>query len=73
MHNLNSQKSLGNYQYPIKIVKTNNVFSKHKLGISNNKKQYHKHPKSNQNKEDKEDEDIAPLSFGKMEKDATVR
>ena len=42
------------------IVKTNNVFSNHKLDINNNKKKDHKHPKSNKNKEHKEDKDITP-------------
>jgi hypothetical protein len=36
--NLNSQKSLGNDQYPRTIVETNNVLSNHKFDISKGKK-----------------------------------
>ena len=36
--NLNSQKSLGNDQYPRTIVETNNVLSNHKFDINKGKK-----------------------------------
>ena len=53
IHNLNSQKSLGNYQYPLTIVKTNNIFINNKFDINKNKKKYKKQPKVNKKKEDK--------------------
>ena len=65
---LNSRKSLVNYHYPIKVIETNNGFSKHKSDKNKNKKKYHKHPKANKNKEDREDKYTHPLSFAKMER-----
>ena len=67
IHNLNSQKSLGNYQHPRTIVETINMSSNHKSNINKRKKQDHKHPKSKNNKEYKEDKVTNPLSFSKME------
>jgi hypothetical protein len=44
LNNLNSQKSLGNAQYPRTIVKTNNVLSNHKFDINKGKKTRTKTP-----------------------------
>ncbi len=70
MKNLNSQKSLGNDQYPRTIVETNNVLSNHKLDANKERKPDNKHrPKANanKNKEDKQDKESTPLLIGKME------
>jgi hypothetical protein len=75
LKNLNSQKSLGNDQYPKSIVETNNVLSNHAHDVNNktNKKQEQNHQKqiqnNNKNKEPKEDEEpsIPQLSFAQME------
>jgi hypothetical protein len=68
LNNLNSQKSLGNDQFPKTIVETNNVLSNHKIDIVvKQKKEQQHHPKANKNKENKEDEDSTPLSFAQME------
>ena len=53
IQNLNSQKSLGNDQYPKTIVETNNVLSNHKFDINKEKKQDTHHSKANKNKEQK--------------------
>ena len=63
---MNYNKPLGNDQYPITIVKTNNMLINHKCYINKNKKQDHKHPKANNNKEDKEYKETTPLLFVKM-------
>ena len=47
IQNMNSQKSLGNDQYPRTIVEANNVLSNHKFDINKNKKQYNNQPKAN--------------------------
>jgi hypothetical protein len=66
--NLNLQKSLGNDQYPRTIVETNNVLSNHKFDITKVKKPDQKHHnKSIPRKEDKDDEEVTPLSFAQME------
>jgi hypothetical protein len=65
--NLNSQKSLGNDQYPRTIVETNNVLSNHKFDITKVKKPDHKHHNKSKPKEDKDDEEVTPLSFTQME------
>jgi hypothetical protein len=67
LNNLNSQKSLGNDQYPRTIVKTNNVLSNHKFDINKGKKQEQKHHNKSKPKEDKDDEEVTPLSFAQME------
>jgi hypothetical protein len=61
--NLNSQKSLGNDQYPRTIVETNNVLSNHKFDITKVKKPDQKHHNKGKPKEDKDDEEVTPLSF----------
>jgi hypothetical protein len=66
LNNLNSQKSLGNDQYPRTIVETNNVLSNHKFDINKGKKQEQKHHKRKP-KEDKDEEEVTPLSFAQME------
>jgi hypothetical protein len=65
--NLNSQKSLGNDQYPRTIVETNNVLSNHKFDITKGKKPDQKHHNKSKPKEDKDDEEVTPLSFAQME------
>ena len=67
LRNLNSQKSLGNDQYPRTIVETNNVLSNHKFDVTKGKKHDHKNTKPNKHKEDKAEEDATPLSFAQME------
>ena len=67
VQNLNSQKSLGNDQYPKTIVETNNVLSNHKFYTVKPKKQDQQHPRPNKNKEVKEEEESTPLSFAQME------
>jgi hypothetical protein len=68
LRNLNSQKSLGNDQYPRTIVETNNVLSNHRFDVSRlYKKPENKHPKPNKSKDAKADEDDTPLSFAQME------
>jgi hypothetical protein len=69
--NLNSQKSLGNDQYPKTIVDTNNVLSNHKFDAKKpaNKQDNNKNP--NQEKkgnEQKVAEESLQLSFAQMEK-----
>jgi hypothetical protein len=65
--NLNSQKSLGNDQYPRTIVETNNVLSNHKFDITKAKKPDQKHHNKSKPKEDKNDKEVTPLSFAQME------
>jgi hypothetical protein len=65
--NLNSQKSLGNGQYPRTIVETNNVLSNHKFDITKGKKPDQKYHNKSKPKEDKDDEEVTPLSFTQME------
>ncbi len=68
--NLNSQKSLGNDQYPKTVVEANNVLSNHKFDINKARKPEKHHPKvnNNKNKEKQEDEEEStPLSFAQME------
>jgi hypothetical protein len=64
--NLDSQKLLGNDQYPRTIVKTNNVLSNHKFDINKVRKEKHLY-KANKHKEDKDDEESNPLSFAQLE------
>ena len=66
LNNLNSQKSLGNDQFPWTIVETNNVLSNHKFDITKKKEHPH-HPKANPNKSKEKDEESTPLSFAQME------
>jgi hypothetical protein len=65
--NLNSHKSLGNDQYPRTIVETNNVLSNHKFDITKVKKPDQKHHNKSKPKEDKDEEEVTPLSFAQME------
>jgi hypothetical protein len=65
--NLNSQKSVGNDQYPRTIVETNNVSSNHKFDITKVKKPDQNHHNKSKPKEDKDDEEVTPLSFPQME------
>jgi hypothetical protein len=65
--NLNSQKSLGNDQYPRTIMETNNVLSNHKFDIIKGKKAEQKHHNKSKPKEDKDKEEVTPLSFAHME------
>ena len=67
IQSLNSQKSLGNDQYPRTIVETNNVLSNHKFDVISHKKPDKNDPKHNKNKNDKEDEEQIPLSFAQLE------
>ena len=67
IENLNSQKSLGNDQYPRTIVETNNVLSNHRFDVIKTNKQDKNNPKNNRNKDDKEDEDHTLLSFAQLE------
>jgi hypothetical protein len=71
LNNLNSQKSLGNDQYPRTIVETNNVLSNHKLDEKQKPikgKQEHKHPiKTQKGKDESDNEESTPLSFAQME------
>ena len=64
MGNLNSQKSLGNDQYPRSIVETNNVLSNHKFDQIQSKKQEYKKPVHKQKEETEEDN--TPLSFAQL-------
>jgi hypothetical protein len=65
--NLNSQKSLGNDQYPRTIVETNNVLSNHTFDATKVKKPDQKHHNKSKPKEDKNDEEVTPLLFAQME------
>jgi hypothetical protein len=65
--NLHSQKSLGNDQYPRSIVETNNVLSNHKFDITKVKKPDQKHQNKSKPKEEKDEEEVTPLSFAQME------
>jgi hypothetical protein len=65
--NLNSQKSLGNDQYPRTIVETNNVSSNHKFDTTKVKKPDQKHHNKSKPKEDKDEEEVTPLAFAQME------
>jgi hypothetical protein len=66
--NLNSQKSLGNDQYPrTSIVETNSVLNNHKFDIIKGKKPEQKHHNKSKPKEDKDDEEVTPLLFTQME------
>jgi hypothetical protein len=65
--NLNSQKSPGNDQYTRTIVETNSVLSNHKFNIIKGIKQKQKHHNKSKPKEDKDDEEVTPLSFAQME------
>jgi hypothetical protein len=65
--NLNSQKSLGNDQYPRTIVEPNNVLSNQQFDITKVKKPDQKHHNKSKPKEDKDDEEVTPLSFAQME------
>jgi hypothetical protein len=67
LNNLNSQKSLGDDQYPRTIVETNNVLSNHKFDINNRKKQEQKHHNKSKPKEDKDEEEVTPLWFAQRE------
>jgi hypothetical protein len=67
LSNLNSQKSLGNDQYPRSIVETNNVLSNHKFDATKVKKPDHKHHNKSKPKEDTDEEEVTPLSFEQME------
>jgi hypothetical protein len=61
LNNLNSQKSLGNDQFPRTIVKTNNVLSNHKFDIIKKKQEQPHHPRANPNKSKEKDEESTPL------------
>jgi hypothetical protein len=63
---LNSQKSLGNDQYPRTIVETNNVLSNHKFDMVKFKKPDQKHQNKSKPKEEKDEEEVTPLSFAQM-------
>jgi hypothetical protein len=65
--NLTSQKSLGNDQYPRTIVETNNALSNHKFDIVKFKKPDQKHHNKSKPKEEKDEEEVTPLSFAQME------
>ena len=68
LNNLNSQKSLGNDQFPRTIVETNNVLSNHKFDITKPKTQQQHPPRANHPKEkNKETDESTPLSFAQME------
>ena len=68
LKNLNSQKSLGNDQYPKTIVEANNVMSNHKFdnAKSNNQQEKKKQTDRNQNKDKKEEEE-EPITFSFMQ------
>jgi hypothetical protein len=69
--NLNSQKSLGNDQYPKTLIETNNVLGRHQFDSSDNQKNAGQHPKDKENNsskdQDQEKDNIPPLSFTQME------
>jgi hypothetical protein len=65
--NLNSHKSLSNDQYPRTILKTNNVLSNHKFDIIKGKRPEQKHHNKSKPKEDKDEEEVTPLSSAHME------
>ncbi len=69
MKNLNSQKSLGNDQYPRTIVETNNVLSNHKFDVIKKKQENNNthHQRANPHKNKEKDEESTPLSFAQME------
>ena len=68
IQNLNSQKSLGNDQYPKSITETNNVLSNHKFDSTRVKKEKHYQKAPPKQKEaPQEEEEAVPLSFAQME------
>jgi hypothetical protein len=69
LNNLNSQKSLGNDQFPRTIVETNNVLSNHKFDAikKNQENQNTHHSRANPHKNKEKDEESTPLSFTQME------
>ena len=72
LKNLNSQKSLGNDQYPKTITEANNVLSNHRFDNMNSNSRDNKKSKDNRNKNsdkrnDKEQEDSPSLSFTQLE------
>jgi hypothetical protein len=48
-------------------VETNNVLSNHKFDIIKGKKSEQKHQNKSKPKEDKDEEEVTPLSFAQME------
>jgi hypothetical protein len=69
LNNLNSQKSLGNDQFPRTIVETNNVFSNHKFDVVKKKQENQNthHPRANPHKNKEKDKESTPLPFAQME------
>jgi hypothetical protein len=68
IQNLNSQKSLGNDQYPRTIVETNNVLSSHRFDpIKRQEQDQRQQHQKTANKNKDEDDDSTPLSFAQME------
>jgi hypothetical protein len=69
LNDLNSQKSLGNDQFPRTIVETNNVLSNHKFDVIKKKQenQITHHPRANPHKNKEKDEESTPLPFAQME------
>jgi hypothetical protein len=69
LNNLNSQKSLGNDQFPRTIVETNNVLSNHKFDVIKKKQENQNthHLRANPHKNKEKDKQSTPLSFAQME------
>jgi hypothetical protein len=69
LKNLNSQKSLGNDQFPRTIVKTNNVLSNHKFNVIKKKQENNNthHQRANPHKNKEKDKESTPLLFVQME------
>jgi hypothetical protein len=66
--NLNSQKSLGNDQYPKTLIETNNVLGSHRFDANETRKKMGQPRKEETNSPKEQDQDkIPPLSFAQME------
>jgi hypothetical protein len=66
--NLNSQKSLGNDQYPKTLIETNNVLGSHRFDANETHKKMGQPRKEETNLSKEQDQDkIPPLSFAQME------
>jgi hypothetical protein len=68
LNNLNSQKSLGNDQYPKTLIESNNVLGSHRFDKNHrNTGQSKKDKESSPKEPNQENDTIPPLSFAQME------
>jgi hypothetical protein len=67
LNNLNSQKSLGNDQYPKTPIESNNVLGSHRFDEHKNTGQSQKDKDNSPKEPNQENDTITPLSFAQME------